>query len=42
MPQTDITVQYLGQNKKNAKFGYIKSAEPKYTVSIKCLRTSAI
>lgn len=25
--QTDITVQYLGQNKKNPNYGYIKTAE---------------
>ncbi len=27
MPQQDITVQYLGLNKKNPKYAYIKSAE---------------
>jgi hypothetical protein len=27
MPDAEITVQYLGTNKKNPKFGYIKTAE---------------
>ncbi len=27
MPQQDITIQYLGLNKKNPKYAYIKSAE---------------